>query len=229
MKKLFLAILTVALAVSCSFTINTKVVRGNGVEATRSYDLPAFSEIHVAGSMDVIFTQGPQGITLTADENLLDLYVIESVDNVLRISTKSGYSIINRSKTFVSVSSEDLSKVKLAGSGECDIKGTLNTKGDFSFAIAGSGDLDADAIICKAFSAKINGSGDVEVNALTAETTTLTINGSGDIDIKCKDAGDINAKINGSGDISLSGKARSISSKVNGSGSVSTRELQVVR
>ena len=209
MKKIIFAILAVALAVSCSFTINTKVVRGNGVEATRSYELPAFSEIHVAGSMDVIFTQGPQGITLTADENMLDLYTIESVDNVLRISTKSGYSIITRAKTFVSVSSEDLSKVKLAGSGECDIKGTLNTQGDFSFAIAGSGD--------------------VEVNSLTPETTILTINGSGDIKIKCKDAGDINAKINGSGDISLSGRARSISSKVNGSGNVSTRELQVAK
>ena len=228
MKKALSIILAVALAVSCSFTINSKLVRGNGVEATRSYDLPAFTAIHVAGSMDVFYTQGPQGIILTTDENLLDLYTIESVDNTLKINTKSGYSINPKTKSYVTVSSEDLNAVKISGSGECDIKGTLDTKGDFNFSVSGSGDLDADAIICKNFSSKINGSGDVDVKALMAETTTLTINGSGDIEINGKDAGDIIAKINGSGDISLSGKARSLTQKVNGSGDISTRGLQLV-
>ena len=228
MRKALSIILAVTVAVSCSFTIKSKIVRGNGVEATRTYDLPAFSEIFVAGSMDVFYTQGPQSIVLTADENLLDYYTVESEDNVLKISTKSGYSVSSKAKTFVTVSSEDLTKVKLAGSGECDIVGTLNTTGDFSFSIAGSGDLDADAIVCKAFSAKINGSGDVEVDALTAESANLLINGSGDIKIKCKDAGDITAKINGSGDIALSGKARSLTQKVNGAGDISTKGLQLI-
>ena len=229
MKKALTLILFAAVAISCSFVINNKHVRGNGVEATRSYDLPAFSEIYVAGSMDVIYTQGPQSITLTADENLLDIYTIESVDNILKISVKSGYSISTKAKTFVAVSSEDLNKVKLAGSGECDINGTLATKGDFAFSISGSGDLDADRIICNAFSAKVNGSGDVEVDALTAESASLVINGSGDIKIGCKDVGDITAKINGSGDIAVSGKARSISSKVNGSGDVHSSGLAISR
>ena len=228
MKKALSVILTVALAVSCSFTINSKIVRGNGVEATRSYDLPTFTAIHVAGSMDVIYTQGPQGVVLNTDENLLDLYTVEMSGSTLKISTKSGYSIFPKTKTFVTVSSEDLKGVKISGSGECDIKGPLSTNGEFVFAVSGSGDLEAEDINCKAFSVRISGSGDVEVDALTAKSTDLLINGSGDIKINCKDGGDITAKINGSGDIALSGKARSISSKVNGSGSVSTRNLQVV-
>ena len=207
MKKALSIILAVALAVSCSFTINSKLVRGNGVEATRSYDLPAFTAIHVAGSMDVFYTQGPQGIILTTDENLLDLYTIESLDNTLKISTKSGYSINPKTKSYVTVSSEDLNAVKIAGSGECDIKGTLDTKGDFNFSVSGSGDLDADAIVCNAFTAKVNGSGDIEIGL--------------------KDAGSIQARINGSGDISLSGSARSLDSHVNGSGGIHTSRLQL--
>jgi hypothetical protein len=227
MRKALSIILAITMALACSFTIKNKIVRGNGVETTCTYDLPAFNAIFVAGSMDVVYTQGPQVVSLTADENLMDIYTIEVVDNILKISTKSGYSIFPKAKTFVTVSAEDLNGVKLAGSGECEIKGTLATKGDFTFSIAGSGDLDADAIICKNFSSKINGSGDVDVKALSAETTTLTINGSGDIDINCKDAGDIFAKINGSGDIALSGKAGSLTQKVNGSGSISSRGLQL--
>ena len=229
MKKSLLVFLAVALAVSCSFTINSKIVRGNGVEATRSYDLPTFIAIHVAGSMDVIYTQGKQGVVLTTDENLLDLYTLEISGNTLRISTKSGYNVLPKTKTFVTVSSEDLQGVKISGSGECDIEGPLTTNGEFVFSVAGSGDLEADVISCRSFTSRISGSGDVEVGSLTAKSTDLLINGSGDIKINCKDAGDVTAKINGSGDIVLSGRARSISSKVNGSGSVSTRELQVVR
>ena len=219
--------LAITMAVACSFTIKNKVIRGNGVETTCIYDLPPFTAIHVAGSMDVFYTQGPQAVSLTADENLMEIYTIEVVESTLKIGVKSGYSIFPKAKTFITVSTDDLNGIKLAGSGECDIKGTLDTRGDFIFSIAGSGDLDADAIICKNFSSKVNGSGDIEVKALTAETTTLTINGSGDMVINCKDAGDIIAKINGSGDIALSGKARSLTQKVNGSGDISTRGLQL--
>lgn len=228
MKKSLLAILAAALAVSCSFTISNKIVRGNGVEATRSYELPVFTAIHVAGSMDVIYTQGQQSVVLTTDENLLDNYTVELVGNTLKISTKSGLSILPKTKTFVTVSSEDLKGVKISGSGECDIEGPLNTNGEFVFSVSGSGDLEADAIICKSFTSRISGSGDVEVGALTTKSTELLINGSGDMKINCVDAGEVSAKINGSGDIVLSGRARSISSKVNGSGDISTRNLQVI-
>ena len=227
LKSLLLAVLPLAIT-ACSFSFNGEVVVGNGVEVTKTIDVQPVTAIVVAGSMDVVYMQGPQSVVLTADENLAELYTVEEIDGVLHISMKSGYSVFPKVKTFVAVSSETLSKIKVSGSGDCDIKGTLRTDGDFVFSVSGSGDLEADAIVCNSFDGHINGSGDIEVDALTADSVNLTINGSGDIKLGCKDAGDINARINGSGDIVLSGKARSLNSKVNGAGDISTGGLQLM-
>ena len=229
MKKIFIALALALLAVACSFSINPKrvVVIGNGKAAEKSFDLPAFTSIKVAGSSDVIYSQGPQAVVLTADENLLDIYTVEVIEGTLRIGIKPGHSIKNRISSFVTVSAPDLQGVKIAGSGECVVKGGLKTTGNFSFAVSGSGDLEADSIACKDFEAHISGSGDIEVAALTSESASVLINGSGDAKLVCRDAGDITAKINGSGDIALLGTARSLTSKVNGSGSINTKGLSL--
>ena len=227
MKKFLLLVAVVCAAVSCSFTISTKQVIGNGTPAEKSFDLPAFRSIKVAGSTDVIFSQGPQQVVLSTDENLIDLFEVEVQDGVLRIGVKKGSSYSTKSKTFVRVSSPDLNGIKIAGSGDCVIKGGLLTDGDFSFSVSGSGDLEADTIECKNFVSHISGSGDIEVESLNAAAADVKINGSGDVKIKCRKVGDVTAMINGSGDITLLGSARSLNSKVNGSGDINAKGLAI--
>lgn len=218
------ALLSVA-ACSCCFNYPMKVVRGNGVSVTSEVEVPAFSAINLVGSGDILYTQGPQAVSITTDENLLEYFIIEVEDGELIVRNEKGVSISPKTKTVVTVSSPDLNGVKIIGSGDCKVVDGLQTEGDFSFTVTGSGDLEAGSIVCKSFTSKVSGSGDVKVDALTCDTTSLAVVGSGDIEIGCKDAGDISVRISGSGDVTLSGRARTLEQKISGSGDVHSKAL----
>ena len=252
MKKIvmiFAAALLVAGTASC-IQINGlpfQIVRGNGVQVEQVIDAHDFNDIEVVGSMDVVFTQGPESVVLTADENLVEYYVIEASDGSLKITSKRGYTLMHKAKTFVAVSAPDLTKVRIAGSGDCDIQGDLLLEGDLALRISGSGDIETGRVVCKDFSAKIAGSGDIEAEAIEAGDVQLSISGSGDIDVEavtasavsigisgsgdaaigCKDAGDVSARISGSGSVRLWGSATSLDSHVSGSGRVNSRDLEL--
>lgn len=215
------------LAVSCVFVYNGNAIRGNGVSATTTLELADFNSIDILGSMDVYYTQGPQKVTLTADENLIEYYDIEVKGSELVVKVQRGVSIAPKCRSFITVSSPDLKGVKITGSGDCRISEGLQREGEFTFTVIGSGDLYADSIECDGFTATVAGSGDVVVDGLTCKTTTLSVKGSGDIDVNCKDAGDVSVSIAGSGDVKLSGNASTLSQKVAGSGSIHASELQL--
>ena len=230
---------------SCTFSFPLKVIRGNGVSVTNDIDVPEFSSISILGSADVFYTQGPQSVSLTADENLVEYYIVEVEEGKLVVRTEKGVSLSPKTKTFITVSSPDLSEVTINGSGDCSVKDGLKTEGGFDFIVAGSGDLYADSIECKEFTSKVSGSGDVKVDAIRCEASSTTIqgsgdsavgnlcngdieiriSGSGDVAIGCENAGDINVRITGSGDVKLWGSARTLGYKVSGSGSVDSKRL----
>ena len=247
--KRFLSFIAVAalscFVYGCIFTAPMKVVRGNGVSVTTAIEVPEFSAIHVVGSADVFYTQGPQSVSLTADENLIEYYIVEVEEGKLVVRTEKGISLLPKAKSFITVSCPDLSGVTITGSGDCTVKEGLKAEGGFDFTVSGSGDLYADSIECKEFTSKVAGSGDVKVDAISCEASSMTIigsgdiavgsisnsdmeiriSGSGDVAIGCQDAGDINVRISGSGDVKLWGKARTLQYKVSGSGSVDSKRL----
>jgi len=228
-KSIFSGVLLLLAVTSCVININSKIVRGNGVSATKSYDVTDFQVISIHGSLDVVYSQVPgagPSVVLTTDENLMEYYVVSVNGGVLDISQARGVSVSPVTEARVVVSSSGLNGVRISGSGDCDIRGALNTD-SFFFKISGSGNMEADNIVCNTFEARISGSGDIEVDALSARTTDLSISGSGDIEANCVNAGDVMARISGSGDITLRGRAERLSSKVSGSGDVDTRELQI--
>lgn len=224
MKKIIFIVLAAMSVVACdfSFTLSGKHIKGNGVKVEDTYDLDSFNAVKVNGSTDVVFSQGPQKVVLSADENLIDIFEIEVKDGILNVGVKRGYGYSSKGKTVVTVSSPELNSVKINGSGDFKIEDILRSAGDFSIAVNGSGDFKADAIECRNLLSHINGSGDIEVNALTASSADVKINGSGDVKLVCREVGEATAKVNGSGDVDLYGNVASVASKVNGSGKVNT-------
>jgi len=225
MKKLVVLLVAVVAVASCTFILNKKTVRGNGVMVSQSYEVAEFNSIAVNGAVDVVYSQGPQSVVLTADENIIGYFRIESTDGVLKISHADSVNVYSDNDFVVRVCSADLSGVKINGSGDCDIVGGLTTEADFSFILNGSGELEADAIVCNNMTTKISGSGDVDVDAVTAKSVSATISGSGDIELGCRKVGELIVKINGSGDVKLYGEAGSLTSKINGSGELDTKGL----
>tara|TARA_R110000824_G_scaffold11746_7_gene51469 strand:- start:18832 stop:19590 length:759 start_codon:yes stop_codon:yes gene_type:complete len=74
-------------------------------------------------------------------------------------------------------------------------------------------------------SAKLAGSGDMEIDAMTADSTSLSIAGSGNIRVAKIDTDSLNSKIAGSGNLTLAGTAKSIDISIAGSGDISGKEL----
>ena len=75
-------------------------------------------------------------------------------------------------------------------------------------------------------SAKLAGSGNLDVDAMTAESTRLSIAGSGDIKVARIDTGSLNSKIAGSGNLSLAGSADTGDISIAGSGDISGKDMK---
>lgn len=230
MKRILIIAAAAAAAVSCfSFSIINKPVHGNGVITEKDYELASFDEIKVSGQLDVVYSQTAGGCsaTLRTDENLIDIYEVGIVGNVLEVSTEKGKSPMPTKGSQFSVCNAGVKSIKINGAGDCLIPGDLSLADNFSFILNGSGDLNAHTVKCNGFTAKVSGSGDIEVDELTAESIQITINGSGDASIGLRDAGDVVVRINGSGDVTLYGSARTLDHKINGSGNVNSRSLSL--
>ena len=227
MKKIVLMIAAAALMTSCLGIMNFKIVRGDGIPGSKTFDELKFDGIGIRGSMDIIYHQvpGSGSAVLYTDQNLLNDYEIVPINGVLEVSTFDGVSPIPKTKTYVDAASPNLRSVKISGSGSCEIADNLTTSDDFYFVLSGSGSLKADTIVCDNFSAKISGSGNIKVHSLTADDISIEITGSGNTEIICRDAGDIDVRISGSGNVHLSGNARSLNTKITGSGNINTRNL----
>ena len=226
MKKILFLSVALLAVLACNFVVAApgKHIKGNGVKVEKSFDTAPFDAVRLNGSFDVVFTQGPQKVVLSADENLIDVFKVEVRDGSLYLGVERGTGFSTRNKVVFTVSSPELNAVKVNGSGDFKVRNVLDSD-NLSLSINGSGDIEADKVECKNLTCNINGSGDIEVDALSAASADVKINGSGDVNLTCKNVGDIYVKINGSGDVELFGSARSISSKVNGSGNVNTRGL----
>ena len=250
MKRILLIAAAAALY-SCTL-VSFNYMKGNGVSVDTVFEVDEFDSISSRCSLDITYSQTAEGqsAVLTCDENLVDLFDIRVEDGILIVDTKRGSSYSTKAKTFVTIKSPKLSALKLSGSGDCNITSPINTDGDFSFKVSGSGDIEADGIVvCKSFSSSVSGSGDIEVagvqaqsadfkdsgsgdievDGITAEDISVRMSGSGDITLKCNDAGYIDASLSGSGDLILTGSARSIKSNTTGSGNVRSSNLTIIR
>jgi len=225
MKKILFLSVALLAVLACNFVVAApgKHIKGNGVKVEKSFDTAPFDAVRLNGSFDVVFTQGPQKVVLSADENLIDVFKVEVRDGALCLGIERGTGFSTRNKVVFTVSSPELNVVKVNGSGDFKVRKVLDSDA-LSLSINGSGDIEADKVECKNLTCNINGSGDIEVEALTAASADVKINGSGDVTLVCREVREVTATVNGSGDVDLYGNIVSVSSKVRGSGEVKTHK-----
>lgn len=108
-----------------------------------------------------------------------------------------------------------LNGLSMAGAGDATITG-LDSR-YLEFSLAGFGDIDAGGQ-CGRLSVRLLGSGDVDADELICSEVDVTIAGSGDVDVYARHAADL--KISGSGDISVKGAPGTVNKYVAGSGDI---------
>lgn len=236
MRKIFLPVCFIALLSSSCDLLLEKTVHGNGTMKKEERTASNTDKIKSAGSFDIDVVQGsPSGVVVEADENLLPYIITESKDGALEIHTKEHYRISSDDKIKVTVTTDKLELLDIAGSGNIRGIGKFTGSDRLKISIAGSGDIDLDvntpdvqSNIAGTGSIKLSGEtrdskieiagmGDYHAGDLKSENVDIHIAGSGNADVYAES--NLSVDIAGSGDVNYRGNA-AVKQSIAGSGKI---------
>ena len=176
-----------------------------------------FTGVTLAGPDNVIFTTGDFSIRAEGDADAVEKLRYKISGDEIKIGREnSRMSIGDNGRATIYLSAPSLKSAKLAGSGNLDVDAmtTESTK----LSIAGSGDIRVAKIDTASLNSKIAGSGNLSL-AGAAGSVDISIAGSGDVSGKDMKAESADISIAGSGDVELSSDG-AVNAKVMGSGDV---------
>lgn len=182
-------------------------ISGNGIEQTEVRRVMSFNKIENSIPVDVVYRKSDTtGITLVADENLLNHITTETNNNTLNIHVSHGSTCLDfNTKPIIKISSPSLNSVFLSGSS--------------SFF--------ADEMSGKDVSIKMSGSGDISIDKISGTELTVALSGSGNIKVKNCIIMSSDIFLSGSGKINLSGQSESSSLRISGSGEINAENLML--
>jgi len=234
MRLWILAALPLAACGSLHGSGSGQSASASGSGSTRSFAVADFTRVDLRSSDDVDVVSGPSfAVTAEGDPKVLDELEVVKDGQTLRVGRKHHFSWSwgDHGSARVHVTMPRLEEANVAGSGTMKV---AHAQGDFSGAVAGSGDLDIAGIQGGKAHLAIAGSGDI-VAAGTAEALDVSIAGSGDVDsrqlkasrgsvsimgsgsLRGTVAGPVDVSLAGSGDVEIGGGAKCTVNKM-GSG-----------
>ncbi|WP_339888316.1 DUF2807 domain-containing protein [uncultured Flavobacterium sp.] len=129
-KKLHIALF---LLVGFSFYAQDKIkIKGNKEVITTTFDLANFETLEIYDDFEITFSSGnsTNNCTVTADSNLQETIVFETVGTVLKIHTD--YKYTSKKKLEIVVNGKDINSVILHNKAEANQIGFIKTPNSFS-------------------------------------------------------------------------------------------------
>ena len=186
-----------------SFTTDSVV--GSGEIVNQTIDVSNFDRVTLEGFGDVYIVQGQtESLSVQTDDNIISLLDIKVQGSELKLGVKRGYSVTPSQSITFNLTVQDLSALRLEGSGAFYVEPIRSS----SLAIS------------------IRGSGDIDIKGLAAEDLSIDLDGSGNITIQEIDVQTLETSLQGSGDIDLEGKADTQKVTVGGSGNYLAGDLK---
>lgn len=242
--KLLRKILLVAALVTCAadYTIaKANTPTDEVAQNTEDRHLSGFTSVSVAGSFDVVITQGStESVKVQAPSDIINRIITEVEGGTLKIYTKNDndwhWSDGGHKKIMIYVSIKEVNGVSLSGSGDVSFREGLRGN-SFKLKLTGSGDVSGKLLV-KNLDVTLAGSGDIKISG-SADNSNISVAGSGDytardlttntVSVRIAGSGDarvnvsqkLDASIVGSGDVYYTGSVKSVSSSKIGSGDVS--------
>jgi hypothetical protein len=175
-------------------------VRGDGIIEVETHRVTSFNQIENSTSFDIIYRKADTlGISIRAEQNILDYIETNVYDNCLEIRTSPGSICLDYTeKPVITVTSPSLKKIINSGSGAF----LANTLSGENIAL------------------KLSGSGDISVQNATGNSIGIILSGSGNIKIEEAFCSISDLLISGSGDIYISGESENGHLKITGSGKI---------
>jgi len=205
-------------------------------QKSKNFQTSEYESISISGPYTVVLTNGKEGaITATGEAEDLAALVVESENGKLRIRPEKGWKNKPKHKVTITVPFQEVSEVKLAGSGSITSGEMIATK-SLNIAITGSGSIRLKAK-ADMIDASISGSGNLELSGnankmksnlagsgeihafgLQSAIAEASISGSGHCQVYCTEQ--LTARVSGSGNIEYKGNPEKEDSKLSGSGRV---------
>ena len=189
--------------------------------AERGFTVTSFDRIRVEGPYDVTVTSGgAPAARATGSPAGLDTVTVRVDGRTLVIQRNTnawgGFPGQDRGRVTIAVTTPGLVAALLAGSGQLDVDAMRYAKIDLQ--VTGSGRIALHRLETDRLGALVTGSGGLAI-AGRAATAQLTLNGSGQIDAGKLEAGDATVTATGSGDVALAVR-RAANVQATGSGDV---------
>ena len=230
MKKILIFLAVAAMAVSCiiNFGGGSAVWVGEcteeGIDHTEVREVGHFRAVASSLPANVYYVQADkQEVRVETTEELAPKVLTTVEDGKLSLKLESGRypKLILR----VVVSSPDIEKLSVSGSGNLFHEGVLHASGslalkvsgsgdmvmgeidsrDFTVQCSGSGSIRADKLACDDFDGKVSGSGNVRMGSISCDDFETGVSGSGDFFVdKLTSTGGASVRVSGSGNVRLS-------------------------
>lgn len=240
MRKFLFITICIAIVISSCEYIFRKTVHGNGNITTEQRTVSNADRIKSQGNFNVDIIQGePSSVKIEADENLIPYILTESRNGALVIHAREGYNLTSENKIKITVTTDRLQEVEVAGTGDINGEGQFTGSDHLKISVAGSGNINLDVNTPEVESSiagtgnitlsgetknskiEIAGVGNYKAEGLLSENVDVHIAGSGNARVYAENSLSVN--IAGSGDVYYKGNA-SVKQSVAGSGKISRIE-----
>ncbi len=170
MRRTFLALLAIVAVAAVPFAQDHKSEKreGNGKLVKRDISVSAFNALKASGVYELKLTQGGQeGVTIEADENLQDLFVVKNNGQQLVIEMKKHNNLNTKNKLRVHVTFKNLKALELNTVGGVSSSNALSFD-DFTFSNNSVGEVDL-ALTARKLHLKNKSVGEVKLSGKAEE------------------------------------------------------------
>lgn len=226
-----LTFLITGLLFGCNHVIGE---RGNGIIVTNRFDVDKFTSLEASGNFNIRLERSETPyVTITTDENLQDLIIVEKVGSAVNIEATK--NLISKEGVNVTLYYDDLRSIDIGGAAH--LTSDELVKGDYlrvSMAGAGSVDLEVDlkvlAIDISGAGAvrlrgqvieqeiDMNGAGGLEADDLVSDRCMISISGVGGASIHVRET--LEATVSGVGGITYKGNPKDVQTDISGVGQI---------
>jgi len=188
-----------------------------GLFAQETRDLKPFNGIGIGISADVYYTTGnTHEIRIEGNQQDVKDLITQVEDGYLKLKYDDWKT--KRSKLTIHITSAELEKVSMSGSGKFIADKPISSE-EMQIAVSGSGSILFSALDAEEVEVKISGSGNVNLEKGSGEEMDVKISGSGKILAENFEVEEFSVAISGSGSCRITVKDE-LQARISGSGSV---------
>lgn len=248
MKSIFQTALLAIFLLAAGLSASAVDITPSSKYVTRKVTSGPFDAVRTNTSINIIYTQGPQDITIYAPENLMKYVKVAIKGKEIVVSYTEQMTIRGKANVQVRISGPEVAKFTTASAGDIDIKSDLVRKGkEVKLNVLSAGDIKARKIEAETVTLTTSSAGDIETGDIKADNVNITANSAGDIEtgkvlarrqasVRTNSAGDIempqiiagdklSITTNSAGDIEIDeASADNVSVSANSAGSIQVKK-----